>query len=413
MTSPYRVLFSPWGLVFPLGLLVQVVLVAQQPPEESQINQYVAANLRAADALSPNVAAGSSSADERLISTFRGTVAGQDNKGVWASGTLLNKAGVMVTELTAMSKLLRASTRTSLRAAGSIYALQSVAIERSHILQDYLQMHVSQPRSREVLNQLQEARRELSTSIGMWLAQSKLAKEIVIQSAVTRAIETSPEATAAVMRGAMAEDVDSASRALLKVPGMSEYRIRAIKEQATEVLRPLPPGTASASSAPSSSASRQPGIRETTGSVPPTPKQSVELVSVLLSNRQSDGSVLKPEEAEEELAEAQSRFRQSNIQYLSGVARLKNNNFGIQDYSGELGVKYVQPDGQVFRNDNSPPVYTLKCAVMLAKKLPVVEVTFGWGGNEEGAFDTGLWSVELWWEGRKIGESRFQVYSSP
>lgn len=144
---------------------------------------------------------------------------------------------------------------------------------------------------------------------------------------------------------------------------------------------------------------------------PTIPKQPVEIVSVELSNMHGDGSSVDPASEEDMFAERQSKFRHSRIRVLRARVRLKNNNHGVRDYSGKLGAKFIQPDGQIFRNSSSPPGYTLESPVVLPKDSPIVEMPIGWGSDDASAFEDGQWSIEFWWEGRRIGQKTFVVYS--
>jgi hypothetical protein len=85
---------------------------------------------------------------------------------------------------------------------------------------------------------------------------------------------------------------------------------------------------------------------------------------------------------------------------------LQNTLAGIKSVHGMLGVAYIEPGGTVSRRPDSPAHLSFALAVDIADRAAFAG---SWGGGRAPWFRSGHWRVELWWDGRKIGDRPFVV----
>ena len=85
---------------------------------------------------------------------------------------------------------------------------------------------------------------------------------------------------------------------------------------------------------------------------------------------------------------------------------LQNPLAGIRTATGVLGVAFVDPCGVVSRDSESPEKVSFEIPVNLNDRQTY---SGSWGGGEIRPFRSGLWRIELWWGGRKIGDRGFVI----
>jgi serine/threonine protein kinase len=84
---------------------------------------------------------------------------------------------------------------------------------------------------------------------------------------------------------------------------------------------------------------------------------------------------------------------------------LQNALAGLAVLHGPLEVRYLDPRGRVSRGADSPPTASFVLPLDLVDRTTS---SGAWRGDSRG-FTPGLWRIELWWEGRKIGDRGFIV----
>jgi hypothetical protein len=105
------------------------------------------------------------------------------------------------------------------------------------------------------------------------------------------------------------------------------------------------------------------------------------------------------------------RFRSTAARYICFDISGPNLFFGMQAFSGTVGVKYVQPDGSILRNaQSSPPDLTMSLPVSAAISDRMWHATSCWGNHDVGAYNTGLWRVCFLHSGKLIVESSFEIF---
>jgi serine/threonine protein kinase len=105
-----------------------------------------------------------------------------------------------------------------------------------------------------------------------------------------------------------------------------------------------------------------------------------------------------------------TRFKKDEIRYIWFYAAIENNCAGIKSIKGILSVKYIDPYGLLM-----PSKYRLsESGFNLYESIDIFdsrEVSDGWGNSEISVYYyTGTYRIELWWEGKRIGETTFEVY---
>lgn len=96
----------------------------------------------------------------------------------------------------------------------------------------------------------------------------------------------------------------------------------------------------------------------------------------------------------------------ANTRFVYWRATLQN--IGEEPLSGYICVKYINPLGSFYTYSASTPSCTNLKSIELPDRATVMNEGFGNVGVN--SFSLGLNRVELWWDGRKIGERAFYVY---
>ncbi len=121
--------------------------------------------------------------------------------------------------------------------------------------------------------------------------------------------------------------------------------------------------------------------------------------SVVVRNVDEDGKILSG---------TRTSFARKEIRYVLFEATLRNNAPGLQGVEGDLDVKYINPKGSVDSADSEG--FTLHKPLSISQEYETVKRSGSWGKKSGGIFDVGRWRIELWFKGRKIGETNFTVY---
>jgi len=103
-----------------------------------------------------------------------------------------------------------------------------------------------------------------------------------------------------------------------------------------------------------------------------------------------------------------SSFARKDIRFILFEATLRNNAAGLYGVDGNLDVKYIDPKGKVDRAD--PEGFSLHKQLSVSSTYETVTRSGSLGSKAAGRFDTGRWRLELWFRGRKVGETNFTVY---
>ena len=111
----------------------------------------------------------------------------------------------------------------------------------------------------------------------------------------------------------------------------------------------------------------------------------------------------------EKLGEFQTRFSSDEIRYIQFYATMQNNFGNERPLTGKLGVKFILPDGTLSRNSSSPADYTLEVDIQELGEAPQ-EFGRGWGSSSSSFFTYGTHRIQFWWDGKIIGETKFEVY---
>ena len=99
-----------------------------------------------------------------------------------------------------------------------------------------------------------------------------------------------------------------------------------------------------------------------------------------------------------------TRFPKSQIRYILYEAKVAS--LSPHPISGDILVKYIQPDRYINRNPNtSPPGGT-----SIEKINGDGKIESGWGNNNISTYDYGRHYIQFFWQGIKIGEANFDVY---
>ena len=73
---------------------------------------------------------------------------------------------------------------------------------------------------------------------------------------------------------------------------------------------------------------------------------------------------------------------------------------------GDLCIKYIKPDGSLWRNRSGPKGCTVKKSFSL---MDQVELSGKWGRKDRSVYRNGMYTIEFWLEGTKIAEYDFYV----
>ena len=95
-------------------------------------------------------------------------------------------------------------------------------------------------------------------------------------------------------------------------------------------------------------------------------------------------------------------FRKPDIRFLAFHVKLRNN----AARKGQLGVKYIRPDGTVNRNQSTSPP-GLSFSMEIDPKTGAYDR--GWGTERGGTFARGRHYIQFWWNDKKVGEKAFFV----
>jgi hypothetical protein len=99
-------------------------------------------------------------------------------------------------------------------------------------------------------------------------------------------------------------------------------------------------------------------------------------------------------------------YARDETRAVAFTAVLQNNFAGIHALRGALAVAFVPPGGEIAPAPPLSPSLTLDPGDFVDR----VALDGRWPpGGEERSFLPGLWRLELWWDGRKIGERGFMI----
>ncbi len=131
------------------------------------------------------------------------------------------------------------------------------------------------------------------------------------------------------------------------------------------------------------------------------PTRQLTVTNIELRNENKAGNSL------DFLGAITRRFRREDIRFISFDLYIQNNWIGMKDLEGELGIKYINPDGSLRKGEKSPEGYTY------TKTLNVKDsekIQGGWGNADSSGYSTGPNRIEFWWAGKKIAQISFEVY---
>lgn len=133
---------------------------------------------------------------------------------------------------------------------------------------------------------------------------------------------------------------------------------------------------------------------------PPAPPQQpagppISVTELKLRNEDKEGN---------ELSDYKISFDFDETRWISYYVRLVNNTG--ERLQGNLGVRYIQPDGKMKKSAKSPENYTFEQKIDFQQTL---ELTGGWGRETGGTYEPGRHRIEFWWAGKKIHQMTFAV----
>ncbi len=76
-----------------------------------------------------------------------------------------------------------------------------------------------------------------------------------------------------------------------------------------------------------------------------------------------------------------------------------------------LYTKIFRPDGSLVTNSSSPTGYTTTDDADFTTGTAQTLALPGWGSDDGGYYEKGIWRWEIWFNGRKLGSTSFSVYS--
>lgn len=127
-------------------------------------------------------------------------------------------------------------------------------------------------------------------------------------------------------------------------------------------------------------------------------KWPVSVLQLRVRNEDGEGNVI------DDFSES---FTGSNVKYIFFYTELQNNWSGIKNLSGNLNARYIRPDGSTLYISTSQAPYSLVMPVEIEDKKAI---GYGIGNKDGGVYTAGWHYIQLWWEGEKIGETRFYIY---
>jgi hypothetical protein len=97
------------------------------------------------------------------------------------------------------------------------------------------------------------------------------------------------------------------------------------------------------------------------------------------------------------------KFPQLSTRFVNADIIFKNNYYKIEDKTVQITVKYFKPDGTL-RGD-------MKKDVKVGKDIDIATYDYlGWGWKNPGKWLKGIYKVEIYFDGKFVGESKFEVY---
>ena len=122
---------------------------------------------------------------------------------------------------------------------------------------------------------------------------------------------------------------------------------------------------------------------------------SLKISDIKLRNEMKDGTPL---------SDYGWTFERVGIQYIKFYATVTNTT--NQPQQGQLGVKFIRPDGVLMRGGNSPEGFTLSRNINVTTGG---NFSSGWGRSTGGAYLSGRYRIEFWWDGKRIAQTAFTV----
>lgn len=103
-------------------------------------------------------------------------------------------------------------------------------------------------------------------------------------------------------------------------------------------------------------------------------------------------------------------FDKDRIRYIFFRLRGPNRFYRLQDLTEQIDVRFISPDGILFRGSKSPQNSTTSVQIQAPEYAESWEMSQGWGNKDEGTFDRGHWHIEFFDRGKKIGDKSFTVH---
>jgi serine/threonine-protein kinase len=101
-----------------------------------------------------------------------------------------------------------------------------------------------------------------------------------------------------------------------------------------------------------------------------------------------------------------TKFYQSSARFISCHFTLRNNAAGIEDAQGRLGIDFVKPDGTIITFPNGSSVYTFVFPLRISES---VSDSRGLGHENGNYFTPGSYKVRIYWDGKRLSETSFEV----
>lgn len=129
---------------------------------------------------------------------------------------------------------------------------------------------------------------------------------------------------------------------------------------------------------------------------PPQPEgPPLSVTEARLRNEDKEGNAL---------SDYKISFDYDETRWISYYVKLVNNTG--ERLRGKLGIRYVEPNGKLKTNSQSPEGFTFEQSIDVQNSAPL---SGGWGRANGGTFEPGRHRIEFWWAGKRIHQMTFAV----
>lgn len=84
--------------------------------------------------------------------------------------------------------------------------------------------------------------------------------------------------------------------------------------------------------------------------------------------------------------------------------------YGFHNLTRKIFVRFIDSNGKVIRGDSSPSKYSYSNEIAIQKGMIYNERLVGWGNKQKGNWKSGIYKVEIWYEGKLLKTKEFTIY---